>query len=164
MRRVALSVALALSVASCTSLSDMPLLGVGDQPAQGPVIAESKTPGLAVDRPSGQPPFAAMKGTVLVAPNGAKPTDYFYWLNEKNTQKVFNYLQEENKYASEMMAHTSSLQEKLRGEIKARASANQGTPPFKVDGYYYYERFAPNADYPVVARRKGSLSAPEEIV
>ena len=165
MRRVALSVALALSVAACTSLSDMPLIGIGEQPAQhGATVAESKTPGLAIDRPSGQPPYAAMKGTVLIAPNGAKRTDFFYWLNEKNTQKVFNYLQEENKYATEMMAHTSDLQERLRAEVKARASANQGTPPFKVDGYYYYERFAPNADYPVVARRKGSLSAPEEIV
>src|ERR1044071_8129778 len=81
MRRVALSVALALSVAACTSLNDLPLLGMGDQPAQTVVPTESKTPGLAIDRPKGQPPFAAMKGTVLIAPNGAKRTDYFYWLN-----------------------------------------------------------------------------------
>ncbi|MBI1210874.1 MAG: prolyl oligopeptidase family serine peptidase [Alphaproteobacteria bacterium] len=164
MRRVALSVALALSLGGCSSLNDLPLLGIGDQPAQAVQPTESKTPGLAIDRREGQPPYAAMKGTVLVAPNGAKRVDYFYWLNEKNTQKVFNYLQAENKYASEMMAHTADLQEKLRAEIKQRAAANQGTPPFKVDGYYYYERYAPNADYPVIARRKGSLSAPEEIV
>ena len=156
-----------LSLAGCTSLHDLPLLGSGDAPAvpgQPAAPVESKTPGLAVDRVAGQPPYALMRGTVLIAPNGAKRNDYFYWLNEKNTLKVFNYLQEENKYAAEALAHTADLQERLRGEIKARAGASQGAPPFKIDGYYYYERYAANADYPVIARRKGSLSAPEEIV
>src|SRR5262249_59388965 len=37
-------------------------------------------------------------------------------------------------------------------------------PPLKVDGYYYYEGHTGGADYPVIARRKGTLSAPEEIV
>ncbi len=167
MRRVAVGSLLVglLSLAGCTSLNDLPLIGMGEGPAPAAAVQqESKTPGLAVDRPHGQPPYAMMKGTVLIAPNGAKRTDFFYWLNEKNTQKVFNYLQEENAYANEAMAHTADLQEKLRAELKARASATEGTPPFKVDGYYYYERYAPGADYPVVARRKGSLSAPEEIV
>ncbi len=166
MRRVAFGSLLIglISLSACTSLNDLPLIGGGDRPTAPIAAPESKTPGLAVDRPPGQPPYAMMKGTVLIAPNGAKRTDFFFWLNEKNTQKVFNYLQEENKYAAEAMAHTADLQEKLRAEIKARAGATQGTPPFKVDGYYYCERYAPNADYPVVARRKGSLSAPEEIV
>ena len=88
MRRVAFALALALSAGGCTSLHDLPLLGSGDQPTQTQAAPppESKTPGLAIDRVAGQPPYAAMKGTVLVAPNGAKRVDYFYWLNEKNTQ------------------------------------------------------------------------------
>src|SRR5262249_4374525 len=149
----------------CTSLHDS-FLGPSDQPApvQSPVPTESKTPGLAIDRTAGQPPYAMMKGIVLISPSGAKRTDYFYWLNEKNTQKVFNYLQEENKYAAEAMAHTADLQERLRDEIRARAAGAVGAPPFKVDGYYYHERYAPSADYPVIARRRGTLSAPEEIV
>ena len=116
MRRV-VSVSLSLgllSLSACTSLNDLPLIGIGGQPTAPVAAPESKTPGLAIDRAPGQPPYAAMKGTVLIAPSGAKRTDFFYWLNEKNTQKVFNYLQEENKYAAEAMAHTADLQEKLR--------------------------------------------------
>lgn len=129
-----------------------------------PTEATSNTPGLAIDRKTGYPPYAMMKGTVLIAPHGAKRTDFFFWMNEKKTEKVIRYLEEENKYAGELMAHTTDLQKTLREEIRAKAAAVQGAPPFKDGGYWYYERYAAGADYPVIARRKGSMSGAEEIV
>ena len=53
-----------------------------------PTTATATTPGLAIDRKTGFPPYAMMKGTMLIAPHGAKRTDYYYWLNEKNTEKA----------------------------------------------------------------------------
>lgn len=136
----------------------------GKETGASPQTVTITTPGLAVDRKPGFPPYAQMKGTMLIAPHGAKRTDYYYWLSEKNTEKVVRYLEEENRYAGEAMAHTAAMQAALRTEITARMGARPGTPPFRDGADWYYERFAPGADYPVVARRRGSMAAPEEIL
>jgi oligopeptidase B len=150
------------SLSACTTIQGM--MPGGAQTGTTPQTATSTTPGLAIDRKTGFPPYAMMKGTVLIAPHGAKRTDYYFWLNEKNTEKVVRYLEEENKYANEAMSHTSDLQNTLRAEIKSRAASIQGTPAFKDSGYYYYERYAPGADFSTIARRKGAMTAPEEIL
>ncbi|MEQ1755785.1 MAG: prolyl oligopeptidase family serine peptidase [Micropepsaceae bacterium] len=140
------------------------MMPFGQSTGTTPQTATSTTPGLAIDRKQGFPPYAMMKGTMLIAPHGAKRTDYYFWMNEKNTEKVVRYLEEENKYSSEATSHTTELQNTVRAEIKARAGARPGTPPFRDDGYWYYERFSPGSDYPVIARRKGTMAAPEEIL
>lgn len=149
-------------LSACATISD--LMPFGKDSGTTPTEATSTTPGLAIDRKAGYPPYAMMKGTVLIAPHGAKRTDYYFWLNEKRTDKVVRYLEEENKYAGELMAHTNDLQKTLREEIRAKAAAVPGTPPFKDGGYWYYERYASGADFPVIARRKGAMSAPEEVM
>jgi oligopeptidase B len=151
-----------IGLQACTTISDLVPFG-GDSGAT-PETATSTTPGLAIDRKTGYPPFAMMKGTVLIAPHGAKRTDFFFWMNEKKTENVIRYLQEENEYAGELTAHTADLQKKLREEIRARAAAAQGAPPFKDGGYWYYERYATGADFPVIARRKGTMTAAEEVL
>lgn len=156
---VALSVS---AVSACSTISGV--MPFGQKTGAEPTTVTSTTPGLAIDRKTNYPPYAMMKGTVLIAPNGAKRTDYYFWLNEKNTEKVIRYLDEENKYANEAMAGTVELQRTLREEIKAKAAAIQGTPPFKDGEYWYYERYAPGADFSTIARRKGSISGPEEIL
>lgn len=160
--RTVLLCASILALSACASLKDM--MPFGQSTGTTPTTATATTPGLAIDRKQGFPPYAMMKGTMLIAPHGAKRTDYYYWLNEKNTEKVVRYLEEENKYAGEALAHTADLQTKLRDELRARMGARPGTPPFRDGGYWYYERYAPGADYPVVARRKGAMTAPEEIL
>lgn len=147
---------------ACTTIGD--LMPFGPESGATPTTATSTTPGLAIDRKKGYPPYAMMKGTVLIAPHGAKRTDYYFWLNEKNTEKVIRYLEEENKYGDELMAHTVDLRRTLQDEVRARAAAVQGTPPFKDGEFWYYERYASGADFPVIARRKGSMAGPEEVL
>ncbi len=149
-------------LSGCATIED--LMPFGPSSGTTPAEATSTTPGLAIDRKPGYPPYAMMKGTVLIAPHGAKRTDYYFWLNEKKTEKVVRYLEEENKYAAELMAHTAELQKTLREEIRANSAAVQGTPPFKSGGYWYYERYAAGADFAVIARRKGSMSGAEEVL
>ena len=36
--------------------------------------------------------------------------------------------------------------------------------PVLEHGYWYYTRYVPGQDYPVYARRKGSMDAPEEVM
>lgn len=160
--RLALLTVALVALPACSSVGG--LMPFGQSSGTTPQTVTITTPGLAVDRKPGYPPYALMKGTVLIAPHGAKRTDYFYWLSEKNTEKVIRYLEEENRYAGEAMAHTGALQASLRSEITASLSARQGTPPFRDGPFWYYERYAPGADYPVVARRRETMSAPEEVM
>src|SRR5512134_132611 len=95
-------------VSACATINDM--MPFGPSTGVTPTTATSTTPGLAIDRKTGYPPYAMMKGTVLIAPHGGKRTDYYFWLNEKNTEKVVRYLEEENKYAAEVLAPTADLQ------------------------------------------------------
>lgn len=160
--RLALLTVALLALPACSSVGG--LMPFGQSSGTTPQTVTITTPGLAVDRKPGFPPYAQMKGTMLIAPHGAKRTDYYYWLSEKNTEKVVRYLEEENRYAGEAMAHTAALQATLRTEITARLGARPGTPPFRDGNDWYLERFAPGADYPVIARRRGSMAAPEEIL
>src|SRR5262245_59194644 len=104
-----------LVVSACSTMGD--LMPFGSSTGSEPETATSRTAGLALDRKAGYPPYAMMKGTVLIAPHGAKRTDYYFWLNEKRTQEVIRYLDEENKYAGEVMAPTGDLQKRLRSDI-----------------------------------------------
>src|SRR5689334_9800756 len=48
----------------------------------------------------------------------------------------------------------------MRGRIKEDDSS---VPTFD-DGYWYYRRFETDKQYPIYARRKGTMQAPEEVV
>ena len=110
-----------LVVTACATIDDM--MPFGGSTGTTPETATSTTPGLAIDRKTGYPPYATMKGTVLIAPHGAKRTDYYFWLNEKHSASVIRYLDEENKYAAEVMAPTADLQKRLREDIHRYADA-----------------------------------------
>jgi oligopeptidase B len=74
------------------------------------------------------------------------------------------YLNAENAYADAVLASTKPLQEKLYSEIVGRIKQDDASVPVRDRGYLYYTRFNAGADYPIVARRKGSMRAPEQIL
>jgi oligopeptidase B len=43
--------------------------------------------------------------------------DDYFWLNERDNPAVLAYLEEENAYTAQAMAHTAELQEKLFQEL-----------------------------------------------
>ncbi|PLS69820.1 oligopeptidase B, partial [Salmonella enterica subsp. enterica serovar Typhimurium] len=55
-------------------------------------------------------------------------------------------------------------QDRLYKEVVGRIKQDDSSVPYLKRGYYYYTRFETGADYPVTARRKGAMSAPEEIM
>jgi oligopeptidase B len=63
-----------------------------------------------------------------------------------------------------MMAHTAALQRKLFEEIKGRIKQTDLSVPFKRDGYFYYTKTEEGKEYPIYARKWGSLDAEEEIL
>jgi oligopeptidase B len=110
-------------------------------------------------------PVAARKPHLVPSPNGARDDDY-YWLRDDTRQspEVLDYLNRENAYRDAVMAPTDPLQQTLYDELVGRLQPDDSTVPVYEHGYWYYTRFAPGLDYPVYARRKGSMKAPEQVM
>ena len=112
------------------------------------------------------PPDAAKRPHEVKAPFGATRADDYYWLRDdtREDKAVLAYLNAENAYADAVLAPTRPLQEKLYGEIVGRIKQDDASVPYRERGYWYYTRFEAGKDYPIKARRKGSMDAPEEIL
>jgi oligopeptidase B len=63
-----------------------------------------------------------------------------------------------------VLAPTKTLQERVYGELAGRVQPDDSTVPYLKNGYWYYRRFEAGKEYPIVARRRGTLEAPEEIL
>lgn len=111
------------------------------------------------------PPVAAKKPFQVTSPNGAR-TDNYYWLRDdtRKNPEMLAYLKAENTYADAALADTKPLQDTLFKEIVGRIKQDDSSVPYRKHRYYYYTRFATGADYPVAARRKGAMTAPEEVL
>lgn len=109
------------------------------------------------------PPLAAVKAKSLEK-HGDVRIDNYYWLNERENPEVIDYLNKENKYYEEMTAHTKQFREDLFKEMKSRIKEDDSSVPYFYNGYYYITRFEKGKDYPIYSRKKGSLSAKEEIM
>ncbi len=95
--------------------------------------------------------------------------DNYYWMNDffkkgPDSTKVVDYLTAENKYYDTMMSGTKTFQEKLYNEMKARIKEKDESVPVFKNGYYYYSRVEEGKDYFVYCRKKGSLTATEEVL
>ena len=108
-------------------------------------------------------PVAAVRPRRLRSPYGDR-TDPYYWLRDdaREDPEVLAYLEAENAYRRAMTAPIADLEKRLYAEIVARLPRRDSTVPYFKQGYWYYERFDPDAEHPVLLRRRGSMDAPEE--
>ncbi|MCG9790863.1 S9 family peptidase [Flavobacterium algicola] len=108
-------------------------------------------------------PVAKIIPTQLEKFNDIRIDDYF-WLNNRENPEVIDYLNKENEYYQKMTAHTKEFQNELYEEMKSRIKEDDESVPYLYNGYYYITRFEIGKGYPIYARKKGSLTAPEEIL
>src|SRR5881396_4180467 len=131
--------------------------------AFAPGIILAQTPATSTAVSALTPPVAAIRlhrfdehGTVRI--------DSYYWLKERDNPEVIKYLQDENAYTKAVMAHTEALQDRLYEEMKGRVLQNDQSVPFREGNYFYYTRLVGGKNYPIYARKRGSVTAPEEIM
>ena len=110
-----------------------------------------------------KPPLAKIIPTTLEKFDDVR-TDNYFWLNDRENPEVIDYLNKENQYYQEMTAHTKAFQKELFEEMKARIKEDDQSVPYLYNGYYYITRFEIGSNYPIYSRKKGSLSANEEIM
>ena len=147
--RALLWAAFAVAGTACTAF--------GDRQPDGAATTNAAAPAV--------PPVAARVPHTVTSPHGDRIDDY-YWLRDDTRSKpeVLQYLQAENAYTDAMLAHTQALQDALYAEITGRIQADDATVPQRENGYWYYARYDERREYPVHARRKGTLEAPEELL
>lgn len=110
-----------------------------------------------------QPPSAEQKEKHLEI-HGDIRMDPYYWLNDRENEEVIDYLERENDYYEKMTAHTKNFKAALFEEMKGRIKEEDASVPYFYNGYYYITRFEKGKDYPIHARKKGSLDAEEEVM
>ncbi|MFQ5634784.1 MAG: S9 family peptidase, partial [Gammaproteobacteria bacterium] len=140
------------------TLACLALTGCAEQPDSG------SAPGIDTMK-NNAPPIAATRPRKIATPHGDRIDDY-YWLRDdaREDPEVLAYLAAENNYTAAQLAHVGDLQDRLFAELVGRMKKDDSTVPARHRGYFYYERYAGEAEYPIHARRKGSLEAPEEIM
>ncbi len=109
------------------------------------------------------PPVAKKKSKKLKIHNDVR-IDNYYWLNDKENPEVIDYLNAENAYTKEIMSSTEDFQKSLFEEMKGRIKEDDTSVPYKLNGYWYISRFEIGKDYPIYARKKDVLDAPEELL
>ena len=110
-----------------------------------------------------KPPIANKRPKKLKA-HGDVRDDPYFWLNQRTDPEVIAYLEAENAYTCEVMAHTEKLQETLFEEIKGRLDPDESSVPYRKDDFYYYFRFEEGKEYAIHCRKHVSLDADEEVL
>ena len=120
---------------------------------------------LAADPPATAPvrPPVARKEPHKIEIHGDTLIDDYYWMRNKGTPEVETILKAELAYADAFMKPTAALQQKLYDEMLSRIQQTDVNVPARERGYFYYSRTVEGKQYPIYARRKGSLDAPEEV-
>lgn len=96
--------------------------------------------------------------------HGHTRIDPYYWLNDRSNPEVIDYLNQENECLKEQLRHTEEFQGRLFAEMKGRIKEEDESVPYLQHGYYYYTKFVKGGEYPIFCRRKGHMSADEEIL
>ena len=144
------------------------LSGCGGKPspeAQAPVAVPPPAAAPALGDLSGAP-LAAKKPYDVVAPHGATRNDEYYWLRDdkRENPEMLAYLNAENAYADAVLKPLEALEETLYAELVARVKQDDSSVPYLEDGFWYYTRFESGKEYPIYARRKGTMDAPEQVL
>jgi oligopeptidase B len=111
------------------------------------------------------PPTAAVRPHVVESPHGNR-TDEYYWLRDdtRESKEVLDYLEAENAYKAAMTAHIKALEDRVYEEIIARIKQDDASVPYRLRGHWYYTRFETGKEYPIYARKAGTLEAPEQVM
>jgi oligopeptidase B len=126
-------------------------------------VVAQQAPTTSPAAPALTPPMAAVRPHRFDE-HGKVRIDQYYWLKDRNNPEVIKYLEDENAYTKAVMAHTQALQDRLYEELKGRVLQNDQSVPFREGNYFYYTRLVEGKNYPIYARKRGSVRAPEEIM
>ena len=124
--------------------------------------ASAASPPASPDRES---PVAQARAHAVQSPNGSR-NDPYYWLRDdsRKAPDVLAYLRAENDYTARMLAPAKNTAQTLFAEMRSRIKEDDASVPTFDDGYWYYKRFETGKQQPIHARRKGKMTAREQVL
>ncbi len=150
---------LATALAGCAGAParDATAPAAAETPAQAAPIALAALPAA---------PVAAKKPYEVRAPHGAARNDEYYWLRDdtRKNEEMLAYLTAENAYTDTVLKPLEALEQTLYDELVGRIKQDDASVPYLEDGYWYYTRFETGKEYPIYARRQGTMDAPEQVL
>jgi oligopeptidase B len=96
--------------------------------------------------------------------HGATVIDPYFWLREKSSPQVAQYLEAENAYTAAMTRHLTPFSDAIYREMLGHIKQTDLSVPTRRGEYFYYSRTEEGKQYPIQCRRKGSMEAPEEVL
>ena len=155
---IMLVVLAAIAISGCTGEQETMDQEAVDESAEA-VAAADETQTVVL------PPVAEKRPHTVSAPGGDRE-DPYYWMrdDERADPDVINWLDGENDYLEARLAHTEDFQSELVEEMRARIKEDDSSVPFEFGGYFYYTRYDSGSEYPIYARRAGSMEAEEQIM
>jgi oligopeptidase B len=117
----------------------------------------------ASDASTGSPPIAERQPKTITVHGDSRVDDYF-WLRQKADPKVMDYLHAEDAYADAVMKRTTAFQDALFKELVGHIKEDDDAAPYRRGDYFYFTRTIKGQQYPLYLRKKGSLTAPEELL
>lgn len=106
----------------------------------------------------------AKKIPFKMSEHGNERIDNYYWMNERDSKDVLEYIEKENNYTKNSLSHTEALQSQIFEEITGRIKADEESVPYKDNGYYYYFKFIEGKEYKIHCRKKDNLDSKEEVI
>ena len=125
------------------------------------VAAAGATSVVAPGQP--MPPIAAVRPQTRVF-GSVEVADPYAWLEDPTNPETIAYLDAENAYREAVMAPTRPFQQGLYAEILARIKETDVSVPTPFGEWFYYRRTEEGLQYPIFARKRGTLDAPEEVL
>ncbi len=102
--------------------------------------------------------------------HGQTLEDDYFWLRNKESEEVLNYLRSENEYTAAVMAGTEPLQDELYREMLSHIKETDTSIPYRDGDWFYYTHTIEGRQYPIHCRRRANAareydeSAPEQVL
>ena len=110
-----------------------------------------------------QSPPVAPKKPHATEVHGYQRADDYFWLREKENPEVLSYLAAEEAYANAIEQGQAGLRDTLYAEMLGRIKETDQNVPYPRGGYYYYTKTEEGKQYPIYARRRGSMDSAEQV-
>lgn len=110
-----------------------------------------------------KPPIAS-KRMHIFHEHGQERVDDYYYMNDRNSKEVIDYIVKENEYCREYFSGIKELQSNIFAEIKSRVKEDDASVPIKEDDYFYYHRMEKDKQHAIYCRKYRELDADEEII
>jgi oligopeptidase B len=111
-------------------------------------------------------PPIAKKVPYKMTVHGDTRIDNYYWMrdDERKAPEVISYLEAENAYTDEMLAHTKTLQTSLFEELKGRIQKDDDSVPVKNGDYYYSSQTRGDNEYATYVRSSDFAGTDQQVI